>query len=153
MAHGVKWLALSLVVAIPALAQLQSSQADFTKALTGAIKSLKIKQPPAVDLPDAVSCEKTSAAYRCEWKSRANKASVTALESAIVGRVAAALPGDWKRDSVVRNGQRFTRFHDPAGPLTIEVIGKASEDGSPPWDYTVRLNALLNWSGYGNSQR
>lgn len=111
---------------------------DFTKPLNAVIKSLQAKQPPAVDLPDAVSCDKKAVEYRCEWKSRANKASVTALQESIVAKVAAALPG-WNRDSYVRDGNRFIRFGDPAGQMAIRVSAKATDDGAPPWDYTVYL--------------
>ncbi len=132
---------------------LLAQSTDFTKPLNAVIKSLQAKQAPAGDLPEAVSCNKSTVEYRCEWKSRANKGSVTALQESIVARVAAALPA-WKRDSYVRDGIRYIRFGDPAGRMAVRVSAKSTDDGAPPWDYTVYLvvgDAKL--VGYGNSQR
>lgn len=143
-----KWVVV-LALALPLTAQ----QADFGKSLNSALKSLKLKQAPAGDLPDAVSCDKQALEYKCEWKTRANKASVTALEESIAAKVTAALPG-WKRDSYARDGNRYIRFADPAGQLAVRVSGKATDDGVPPWDYTVYLVAGdAKLVGYGNSQR
>ena len=144
MEDGVRLLLVLFLLAQPA---------DFTKPLNAVIKSLQVKQAPAVDLPDAVSCNKSAVEYRCEWKSRANKGSVTALQESIVAKVAAALPG-WQRESYVRDGNRVIRFGEPAGRMAVRISAKSTEDGAPPWDYTVYLvvgDAKL--VGYGNSQR
>lgn len=123
-----------LLVLIP----LSAQQANFSKTLNAAIKALKMKQAPDIDLPDASFCDKTNAAYRCEWKTRANKASVVAQQDSIVAKVAAALPG-WMRDNFTRDGRKVVRFAEPAGRISVSISAKSTEDGSPPWDYTVYL--------------
>jgi hypothetical protein len=126
---------LALVAGLPCLAQ---SKTDFAKTLNAAIAALKAKHAPQADLPDATSCIKNATAYACEWKSRANLASVTAIESSVLSKVTAALPG-WQSSASVTNGTRRTQFNDPTHTAAVSVSSKASPDGSYPWDYTVRL--------------
>src|SRR5215469_17872232 len=111
-----KLFASAVLVLLPLAAQ----QGDFSKPLNAAIKSLKMKQAPGADLPGASSCDKTPAAFRCEWKTRANKASVATLQDSIAAKVAAALPG-WMRDASTLDGRRVLRFAEPAGRFKVTI--------------------------------
>ena len=130
---------LLVIAALPVCGQLQTRNADFAKALRTVLNEFKGNGTPAMDLPEAAGCEKTRIMYACEWKSRANASSVSALETSVLGKIAAALPAGWSRRSHIAGGQRFTDFGDPENSLAIRVTSKATPDGSPPWDYTVRL--------------
>jgi hypothetical protein len=131
----VRWILLALTLSV-----LQAADADFSKALNNVVGELKMKRAPSVDLPEAASCSKSDVSYSCEFKSKANQSSVNALESEILAKVVATLPAGWSRRTSVADGHRLTKFTDPAAKgLAVTVIGKATGDREPPFDYTVRL--------------
>ena len=126
-----------ILAALPVFGQLHSSNAEFGKALKIVVNDVQSDKTPSSDLPESSSCDKLRAVYKCEWKTRANSGSVSALESALLERVAAAIPSTWARRAHVSGGLRFTEF--TGQDLLIRITSKATPDGSPPWDYTVRL--------------